>query len=263
MDRLENMEKKNRNKKRYEKLDGIRGIALLNMMAYHIIWDLVYIYQVNWGWYRSRGAYLWQQGICWTFIFLSGFCWSLGHHALKRGVTVSLGGAVITLATLAVMPLNRVVFGVLTLTGACMLLICLLDRWFKKLPAFVGLAASAVLFGLTRNVNEGWLGFEKWKLYRLPSGLYQNIVTAFLGFPQEGFYSTDYFSLIPWMFLFMAGYFLFRLVSGKKVMVLLEDSFLRPAEWLGKHSFEIYMVHQPVIYAVLEILFRVRSAMTI
>ncbi|MDE7323997.1 MAG: DUF1624 domain-containing protein [Lachnospiraceae bacterium] len=253
------MDKKNRNKKRYEKLDGIRGIALLNMVAYHMIWDLVYIYQADWDWYRSQGAYIWQQGICWTFIFLSGFCWSLGSHALKRGITVFLGGAVITAATLAVMPLNRVVFGVLTLTGSCMLLMCLFDRWFKKLPASVGLAVSAVAFLMTRNVNEGALGFEKWKLCRLPSGLYKNIVTAFLGFPQEGFYSTDYFSLIPWMFLFTAGYFLFRFVNGKRVMALLENSALRPVEWLGKHSFGIYMVHQPVIYAVLEILFWMRS----
>ncbi|MDE6908902.1 MAG: DUF1624 domain-containing protein [Lachnospiraceae bacterium] len=249
------MEKKNGNKKRYEKLDGIRGIALLNMIAYHMVWDLVYIYHVNWDWYRSRGAYIWQQGICWTFILLSGFCWSLGRHALKRGITVFLGGAAITLATLAVMPVNRVVFGVLTLTGSCMLLMCLFDRWLRKLPASVGLAVSAVLFLLTRNVNEGFLGFEKWKLYRLPAGLYRNIVTAFLGFPQEGFYSTDYFSLIPWMFLFTAGYYLFRLSDGKKAMAFLENGVLRPAEWLGKHSFGIYMVHQPVIYVVLELLF--------
>ena len=74
------------NKKRYEKLDDIRGIALLNMIAYHAAWDLVYIYGTDWGWYRSEGAYVWQQGICWTFIFLSGFCWSLGSHVWKREI---------------------------------------------------------------------------------------------------------------------------------------------------------------------------------
>lgn len=243
--------------KRYQKLDGIRGIALLNMIAYHTIWDLVYMYHVDWNWYKSYGAYIWQQGICWTFIFLSGFCWSLGSHALKRGITVFLGGAAITLVTLVVMPQNRVVFGVLTLTGSCMLLMNVLDKWLKRFPSAAGMAVSFLLFLLTRNINEGYLGFEKWNLYRLPPALYRNlyrnIATAYLGFPQKGFYSTDYFSLFPWLFLFITGYFAFRYFKAKGVMRFFEDSVLRPVEWLGKHSFEIYMVHQPVIYAALEL----------
>lgn len=243
------------NKRRYEKLDGIRGIALLNMIAYHTIWDLVYMYQADWNWYRSQGAYIWQQGICWTFIFLSGFCWSLGRHALKRGITVFLGGAAITFVTLAVMPQNRVVFGVLTLVGSCMLLMNGLDRWLRRLPTVGGLVVSGALFFITRNINEGYLGFEKWNFVRLPAFLYDNIFTTYLGFPHKGFYSADYFSLFPWVFLFMAGYFTFRFLSGKRVMQYLEKSILRPVEWLGKHSFGIYMIHQPVIYAALELAF--------
>lgn len=248
---------KNREKKRYKKLDAIRGIALLNMIAYHTVWDLVYMYQADWNWYKSGGAYVWQQGICWTFIFLSGFCWPLGSHVLKRGITVFLGGAVITLVTLLTMPQNRVVFGVLTLTGSCMLLMNVLDRGLRRLPAAAGMTASGLLFFLTRNVNEGYLGFGKWNLARLPAIFYDNIFTAYLGFPPEGFYSTDYFSLLPWGFLFMAGYFTFRFFSGKGILRIFENSALRPAEWLGKHSFEIYMLHQPVIYGMLELVFRV------
>ncbi|MDE7479614.1 MAG: DUF1624 domain-containing protein, partial [Lachnospiraceae bacterium] len=243
---------KNTDKKRYEKLDGIRGIALLNMITYHTIWDLVYMYEVDWNWYKSDSAYIWQQGICWTFIFLSGFCWPLGSHALKRGITVFLGGAIITFLTLIAMPQNRVVFGVLTLTGSCMLLMNVLDKLLCKLPAIAGMIVSAFLFFLTRNINEGYLGFEKWNLIRIPTILYRNIFTTYLGFTQESFYSTDYFSLIPWIFLFMTGYFTFRYFSKKKVMLYFEKSLLRPVEWLGKHSFEIYMIHQPIIYGILE-----------
>lgn len=249
------------NKKRYEKLDGIRGIALFNMIAYHAAWDLVYIYGTDWGWYRSEGAYVWQQGICWTFIFLSGFCWSLGSHAWKRGITVFLGGAVITLATLLVMPQNRVVFGVLTLIGSCMLLMNVLDRWLRRVRPSVGMAVCGLLFFLTKNINEGYLGFGKWNFFRVPDVLYHDIVSTYLGFPHRGFYSTDYFSLLPWGFLFVAGYFTFRFVSGKKCMKTFEKSILPPVEWLGKHSFGIYMVHQPVIYAILEIVFRARDLM--
>lgn len=245
--------------KRYEKLDGIRGIALLNMIAYHTAWDLVYIYQKDWGWYKSEGAYVWQQGICWTFIFLSGFCWSLGTRAWRRGITVFLGGAVITLATLAAMPQNRVVFGVLTLTGSCMLLLDVSERWLRRIPASIGMAVSGLLFFVTRNVNRGYLGFEKWNFVRIPDVLYHDIFSAYLGFPYRDFFSTDYFSLLPWGFLFITGYFTFRLISEKKCMHIFEKSVLPPAEWLGKHSLGIYMAHQPVIYGVLELVFRVRD----
>lgn len=243
-------------KKRYEKLDGIRGVALLNMIAYHMIWDLVYIYRLDWNWYKSEGAYIWQQGICWTFIFLSGFCGPLGSRARRRGLVVFLGGAVITAVTLAVMPQDRVVFGVLTLIGSCMLLMQVFDRWLRRIPSAAGMAGSFGLFFLTRNLNEGWLGFEHWNMVKIPEGIYRNLLTAYLGFPQRGFYSTDYFSLFPWLFLFLAGYFTCHQIRNRHAMQLLEKSLFSPVEWLGRHSFEIYMLHQPVIYAILELLHR-------
>ena len=33
-------------KKRYELLDTLRGFSLLNMIGYHFIWDLIYIFSV-------------------------------------------------------------------------------------------------------------------------------------------------------------------------------------------------------------------------
>lgn len=244
------------NMKRYEKLDGIRGFALLNMIAYHTVWDLVYLYQFDWNWYKSEGAYVWQQGICWTFIFLSGFCLPLGKHAVRRGITVFAGGAVITLVTLTAMPQNRVVFGVLTLIGSCMLIVGLLDRWLAKLPPLVGMFGSLLFFVLTRNVNEGYLGFEGFRILKLPAALYANLSTTYLGFPETDFYSTDYFSLFPWLFLFTAGYFVFRCLEGGKVMEWMRGGVLRPVEWLGRHSFVIYMLHQPLIYIGLGLLWR-------
>ena len=53
----------------------------------------------------------------------------------------------------------------------------------------------------------------------------------------------------------MAGYFTYQYFGSKKEIKFLENSVLGPVEWLGKHSFEIYMVHQPVIYGILELLF--------
>lgn len=241
-------------KARYRKLDGIRGIAILNMIAFHAIWDLVYIYGFQWEWYQSKGGYIWQQGICWTFIFLSGFCLSLGKHPVKRGLTVFLGGAIITIVTLVFMPENRVVFGVLTLIGSCMVIVGMLDQLLKKMIPTLGLLLSILLFAVTRNVNERWLGFEAFRWHKLPKSFYANIVTAYFGFPERDFYSTDYFSIIPWLFLFLSGYFLFQLLNQKEVLNVLEKGIFMPVEWIGEHSLIIYMLHQPIIYLLLELI---------
>lgn len=41
--------------KRYYTLDGIRGIAILNMILYHMVWDLVHLFGMKWTWYHSPG----------------------------------------------------------------------------------------------------------------------------------------------------------------------------------------------------------------
>ena len=240
---------------RYHLLDGLRGIVLISMIAYHFSWNMVYMYGAKWSWYRSTGAYIWQQSICWTFIILSGFCWSMGKQPLKRGLMVFGGGLLVTAVTIAVMPQNRVVFGVLTCIGSCMLLLIPFDKILRKIPAEAGVVLSFGLFVLTRNVNRGWLGFESWKLATLPGEWYRNLLTAYIGMPPWNFYSTDYFSLVPWFFLFVTGYYLYAVC---KKYELLRWSGLQTrvpvVDFLGKRSLLVYLLHQPVIYLLQEIL---------
>ncbi len=241
---------------RYGLLDSLRGAVFLSMILFHGCWDLVYIFGVDFHWYKGTGAYIWQQSICWVFLFLSGFCWSLGRRPLKRGLMVFGGGALITLATCLAMPENRVVFGVLTCTGSCMLLMIPLHKLLKKISPETGIFFGFLLFFLTRNINDGYLGFEKINLVKLPVRWYRGLVPAYLGLPFPGFYSTDYFSLIPWIFLFISGYFFYQMLSKRKIFAY---SFwrweLEPFRFLGKHSLLIYMFHQPVVYALLSLLF--------
>ena len=241
--------------KRLHLLDGIRGIVLISMIAYHFSWNMVYLYGARWTWYRSNAAYVWQQSICWTFIVLSGFCWSMSRNHVKRGLMVFGGGAVVTAVTLLFMPENRVVFGVLTLIGSSMLLMIPLEKLRKHLLPEIGLAISFVLFLLFRNINQGYLGFEDLKIVALPEDWYCNLVTTYAGMPAPGFYSTDYFSLLPWFFLFVTGYFLYGIFQKYQ---LLKCKILKKkipfADFLGKHSLLVYLLHQPVLYGTLEIL---------
>lgn len=234
---------------RYALLDELRGLDLISMMLFHVCWDLVFLFDMNMRWYAGTPGRLWQQAICWVFILLSGFCVPLGRHMLRRGTVVFGAGAVVTLATLVFMPEGRVIFGVLTFLGTAMLLTGVLEPVLKRTPPLVGLAVSAVLFAVCYPVGSGWVGLGGWKLM-LPQSLYANYFTAFFGFYPDWFYSADYFGLLPWLFLFWAGYYLHKAV-GRRRMEPLRRSVCPALGWVGRHSLVLYLLHQPVIYGVL------------
>lgn len=242
-------------RERYHLLDGLRGITLLSMIAYHGMFDLVELYGVPVSWFWKTPGYVWQQSICWTFIFLSGFCWSLGREPLRRGLIVSGGGLIITAVTFLFMPSERILFGILTFTGAAMIVLVPLSRMTEHIPAWIGLVGSGILFFLTRNVNEGYWGFEFLIPGKVPDVFYNGIFMTFLGFPEAGFFSGDYFSFFPWIFLYLCGYFLYRAVmvyEPVKRLLRCRAGFL---ERIGKNSLLIYMLHQPVLMAILECIF--------
>lgn len=253
--------------RRYRILDEIRGITLCSMILYHAVWDLVYMFGYDWAWYRSDFAYLWQQSICWCFILLSGFCFSMGRRKRRRGLIVFGAGTLVTVVTHLVMPAQKVRFGVLTMLGVSMLLMVLCEKIMALLfPEkkwtiswkYIGLGTCAVLFFLTRDLNLHHLGFEGIRLCRLPDAWYRgNDFMTFLGFTGSGFYSTDYFSLMPWFFLFACGYFFYHIAKGNNWLDKLseEKKNIRFLSWMGRHSLVIYMLHQPVIYGTLYVVY--------
>ena len=262
-------------KQRYHILDEIRGITLCSMILYHAVWDLVYIFGYNWKWYQTDMAFLWQQSICFTFILLSGFCFSLGKRKVRRGLVVFGAGVLISLVTELFMPQNRIRFGVLTLLGSCMLIVAMVekiacalckpnenddnhaDNAHRANATIWGIVVSLLLFIFTRHVNYGVLGFADVTVARLPRSLYaMGDVGNFLGFTEQTFFSTDYFSLIPWIFLFLTGYYLYKWMKEKQWLTELPKAPSLGAWWrpIGRYSLIIYLLHQPVVYGLLYLL---------
>lgn len=233
-------------KNRIRWVDMLRGFTIINMIAYHTLWDAVYLYGVNVPWFHEVGAYIWQQGISWTFILLAGFCWAFDRHPFRRGVIVLMAGVLVTVVTMF-FPAGKIQFGVLTLIGTCILVMIPLEKLFKKIAPSLGLAVSFALFLLLRNINQGYLGFEGLNLLRLPATMHQNSFTIFLGFTTPGFYSSDYFSLFPWLFLFCTGYFLYRIWNSSPRKADIGVSHFQVLVSIGKKSLLIYLLHQPVI----------------
>ncbi len=243
---------------RYNALDSLRGLLLISMALYHALYDVVYIKGIPLPWYTGPGGYVWQQSVCWGFIFLSGFCFGFSRHPLRHGLVVSGAGALVTLVTWVTMPEQRILYGVLFLLGAAGLIQCAAWRVWSRLklppcPARLGLVLFGALFFLTRGVPYGYLGFEGIRLMDLPYWLYRSPWLTPLGLPGPGFWSSDYFPLVPWLFLYLCGYFLWRLIGSGPLMEKLRPG-VRPLAFLGRHSLFVYLLHQPVLMLVFMII---------
>lgn len=175
----------------------------------------------------------------------------------RRGGEVFLAGLLVTAVTCVVMPDERVMFGVLTLLGSCMLLWSFLERGLQYVPNIVGFIVCFFLFLLFRNVEGGYFGLKGIWMVALPRSWYSNFFSAYLGFPPRTFFSTDYFPLFPWAFLFFCGYFLYRILQKMDKMQWLVGRKIEVLSRIGKHSLPIYMLHQPVLYAILMLWFEV------
>ncbi|MBR1852979.1 MAG: DUF1624 domain-containing protein [Lachnospiraceae bacterium] len=246
-------------RKRFILLDELRGLTLISMILYHFMWDLAYIVGLSMPWYRSVGAHIWQQSICWTFILLSGFCWSLGHHPFRRGMIVFFCGMTVTAVTLVLGEAYTILFGVLTLIGSSMLLMIPLDFVLNRLLCKLSsISLKKVLLSLLTAICFVLFWQSKHHGDILPADFPRNLFTAYLGFPFGGFYSTDYFPIVPWFFLYITGYLLHKLWQAfdtpGSVCAHIDDfacaSHIPLLSFLGRHCLLLYMLHQPVLYVI-------------
>lgn len=251
-------------RRRFHLIDTLRGFALVNMIIFHALWDVAALITQPWGiivaqFMQSPGSYIWQQCIGVSFIFISGFCWSFGRKHLRRGVELIAWGLAITVVTLCVMPSEPVHFGVLTLLGFGTLITIFVDGLVQGVTRHIasdsirkvwGIIAAVVciaLFVFLHDVQTRTI----WGIV-LPNRLYANNFTTLLGFPYDGFISSDYYPLIPWVFVMFAGYFLYHVCAHTRIEAALEMKLpiLTPLEWIGRHSLIIYLAHQIIIFAV-------------
>lgn len=232
-------------KKRIWELDALRGICILGMIVVHLIFDLVDIYFLGNGQYPGLILFLFDWGGL-LFILLSGICVTLGSRAVRRGVIVFLCGLVCTLVTWALAEYNMISdwiviwFGILHCLGVCMMLWPLVRRLPVPILAFLGVGIIVLGFWLNKQtVDTPWL--------------------VGLGVTYPGFSSGDYFPLFP-----NFGYFLLGAVAGKLLYrnkttlfpkVNSDAPVLRFLQSCGRHSLWIYLLHQPVLYALLYLIF--------
>ncbi len=226
---------------RYGSIDLLRGFIIVNMVIYHLLWDMVYLFEFKADWFVGDFGFFWERFICLGFIIISGFCFRLGKRRLKRAGVVFALGVLVSLFTALFMYERRIVFGILTFLGVSMALFVPLDTNLSNVKPLPGMLLCLLLYILLGDISK--------------FGGY-NMFTAFLGFPYEGFYSSDYFPLIPWIFMFGFGYYLYAFIKKADLLKYLNTFRFKPLEFLGRRSLLIYIIHQPVIYGVLLVVYK-------
>ena len=235
-------------KPRIWELDALRGVCILCVIVVHFLFDLSFFGGLDLtlpAWY----VFLQEYGGA-IFVVLSGVCVTLGSKSVRRGLIVFSCGMLITAVTYGMYRLGMsgadvvVKFGVLHLLGVCMLVY----PAFKKLPPAM-LTVLGLVIAITGYAIRGIIVPQHWLFP--------------LGLTYEGFTSSDYFPLFPQL-----GYFLIGAAIGKTAYrekrTLLPGSFQKTGIarffcWCGRQSLFIYLLHQPIVYGLLEFVLLLRG----
>lgn len=235
---------------RYHLIDALRGFALVNMVIFHLMYDVFYIFSADSGWGREPLTIIWERFICCSFIILSGVSLNFSSRPFKRGIILNCFGFLITIVTVLLMPSQAIWFGILNFLGCAMMIAEPLKPYIEIISPIVGTVAALLVFSFLYGVPQGYVGFFGIEFFRLPEVWYSIKALAFIGLPSAGFHSTDYFPLIPWIFLYFAGYFAWRGVK----QIDADRFFVKGIPFLnfiGRHSLVIYILHQPIVMAVI------------
>lgn len=243
---------------RIDILDAIRGIAIISMVVYHGLYDVNDIF----------GFHLWifdalsvlEPPFAGAFILLAGVSCRFSHSNLKRGLRVLVLALIVTVGTvlfsLFVSPGEEIYFGILHFMGAAILLYALLRRVLDKIPPAVSLPCYLLLFILTYSMPSAYqIGIPGLITVQLPSILARIPGLFILGLPGYNFMSADYFPLIPWFFLFLAGTVIGVPIREGKLPDWFYKARVPFFATAGRNTLLIYVLHQPVIYALLFFIF--------
>jgi uncharacterized membrane protein len=245
----------NRNRdERFWEIDLLRGIAIVMMIAFHVVFDLDYFGAASVLTVHSGFWFYVARATATTFLLLVGISLTLSYsralrhqHSekplfrkyLTRGLKIFSWGLLITVTTWIFLREGFVIFGILHLIGIAIVLA------YPLLPLRSGnlvLGTGFIALGVAvKHVTVG----SPWLLW--------------VGLTPTNFYTIDYFPLLPWFGVVLIGVFLGNSLYSNytrhfNLYDLSHCAVIRLFVFLGKHSLFIYLLHQPVLIAVLYLL---------
>ena len=244
-------------------LDEIRGALIILMVIYHTLYTFSYtiFYDLYWIFENPFLNALRDIGAG-VFILISGACCVFSRNNFKRGMIAFFAGIVVTVVTVLYNNGDQqILWGILHFLGLSIILYDLIEKPLSKIKWYIALPIFAVLFILTFGLRNGtsfggYVGvpFVRALQWEIPYS-FSSISFLFpLGITSVSFFSSDYFPLFPWFFLFLIGSLYGRRLKEERAMKFVYKTHVRPLAFVGRHALIIYLLHQPVIYGIVAIL---------
>lgn len=254
------MAKSNNKSNRAFELDFLRGIAIIMMMFMHFSYDIRYEFGFDTFEYL-KSSWFWEfvhPIIIVLFVGLSGLCCTFSRNNLKRGLkllAVAMTFTGVTYFITYVMHIEcLILFNVLHMLSVSTLIYALATFIEKK----TGMKPEQMTFilimvGIYIIILNNRLYYYDNLTYNM---LFYPVGIAIKGEPIVA----DYLPLIPWLGVFLTGAGAGRMLySEKKTLFPGTKDVIRkitaPLEFLGRHSLIVYIVHQPIIYGILYVIF--------
>lgn len=235
-------------------LDMLRGLAVLMMILHHLIFDLRYLFELDVFSFQESWWFdaLLRPVFLFVFLTVSGICCTFSRSNSKRGIRMLLAAFLLTVATTLVWQVSglelAIFFNVLHLLALGTLIYALMERIITDASSF-----------------SGWLVFGAaliiWGGSVLPQVPQTNspLLIPFGLLPENFVGMGDYLPIFPWLGFFLIGAVLGRLLYQSRCSRFtgVHPKFLRsiaPLTWLGRNALIVYILHQPLLLAVLYLL---------
>jgi uncharacterized membrane protein len=227
---------------RFDRLDALRGAAIVWMALFHFCFDLAYFRFVAADFYRD--PFWTTQRTCIVSLFL--LCAGMGQAVAvaqgqswprfwRRWAQVAGCALLVSLGSWLMFPRSFISFGVLHGMALMLILVRLIA---PRLPGW-----ALALLGLAALLAPQWFAHS----------FFDTRWTNWLGLVTRKPITEDYVPVLPWLGLMLWGFALGRwlLLRPSDVLQGALPAAARPLAVLGRWSLSFYMVHQPVLIGLL------------
>ncbi len=221
--------------------DIIRGFTIISMVLFHATYDAAYIYGFDAPWFMGTVLQdAWRASISWVFLFLAGWMTAFSRNNFRRAAIYGAAALAVWVATSIAAVDTAVSFGILFCMAASTLIAAVIKPVLDRLSPAAALVAFLVLFAATLDV---------------PHHNYPVTGLAWLGLPDPAFSSGDYYPLIPFVFMYMAGAMgarLFARLRPEGYPEWMKRDWAPVLSHIGRLSLPIYLLHQPLLIVLFE-----------